>query len=85
MNSGGLRAILLNVMDDTSDVIEIPLPRREGEEERVLAWREAALVRAGYTPDDAFELAVRHDIDLHAAIDLVRRGCPSATALRILL
>ncbi len=72
-------------MDDTSDVIEIPLARREGEEERVLAWREHELIRAGYHPDDAFELACRPDVDLHGAIDLVRRGCPSSTALRILL
>lgn len=72
-------------MDDTSEVLEIPLVAREGEEERVLAWREQELVRAGYHPDDAFELACRHDIDLHAAIDLVRRGCPSSTASRILL
>lgn len=72
-------------MDDTSDVIEIPLARREGEEERVLAWRETALIRAGYDPDDAFELACRPDIDLHDAIALVARGCPSGLALRILL
>lgn len=66
-------------------ITEIPLARREGEEERVLLWRESELERAGYTPDDAFELAIRPDIDLHAAIDLLRHGCPAATALRILL
>lgn len=71
-------------MDDT-DVLEIPLARREGEEERVLAWRESELVRAGFHPDDAFELACRPDVDLHQAIDLIARGCPPATALRILL
>ena len=72
------------VMDDT-DVIEIPLARREGEEERVLAWRESELKRAGYSPDDAFELAIHPDVDLHVAIDLISRGCPSVTAVRILL
>jgi len=66
-------------------IMEIPLASREGEEERVLAWRESALVRAGYTAKDAFELACRPDIDLHTAIDLLDRGCPPATALRILL
>ena len=72
-------------MDDTSDVLEIPLARREGEEERVLAWREQELMRAGYLADDAFELACRSDIDLHDAIRLVQRGYPSSTAVRILL
>lgn len=71
-------------MDDT-DVLEIPLARREGEEERVLAWREAELMRAGFQRDDAFELACRPDVDLHQAIDLLARGCPPPTALRILL
>ena len=71
-------------MDDT-DVIEIPLARREGEEERVLAWRESELKRAGYRPDDAFALATHVDVDLHAAIDLLARGCPAATAVRILM
>jgi hypothetical protein len=71
-------------MDDT-DVLEIPLARREGEEERVLAWRESELVRAGFHPDDAFELACRPDVDLHQAIDLIARGCSPPTALRILL
>jgi hypothetical protein len=30
-------------------------------------------------------LACRPEIDLHLAIDLLRKGCPRATALRILL
>ena len=71
-------------MGDT-DVIEIPLARREGEEERVLAWRESELKRAGHSADHAFELASQPEVDLHAAIDLISRGCPSVTAVRILL
>lgn len=70
---------------EESDVIEVALASREGEEERVLAWRESVLERAGFSPRDAFELAIRPDIDLHTAVDLVRRGCPPATACRILL
>ena len=70
---------------EESDVIEVPLASREGEEERVLAWRESELERAGFSGRDAFELAIRPDIDLHAAIDLVRRGYPPATACRILI
>jgi hypothetical protein len=43
------------------------------------------LQRAGYGPDAAAELASRHDVDLHHAIDLVEQGCPEDIALRILL
>ena len=70
---------------EESDVIEVALASREGEEERVLAWRESELERAGFSGRDAFELAIRPDIDLHSADDLVRRGCPPATACRILI
>lgn len=70
---------------EESDVIAVPLASREGEEERVLAWRESELERAGFSGHDAFELAIRPDIDLHTAVALVRRGCPPAIACRILL
>jgi hypothetical protein len=49
------------------------------------AWRAEALERAGYLRAEAAEIAARHDIDLHMAIDLLVRGCPSPLALRILL
>ena len=48
-------------------------------------WRLDELVRAGYEPWDALVLSRRPEIDLHAAIDLVRHGCPSRTAVRILI
>jgi hypothetical protein len=48
-------------------------------------WRAEALARAGYGPEGAALLAARLDIDLHAAIDLLRRGCPEQLALDILL
>jgi hypothetical protein len=51
----------------------------------VRCWRYAELLRAGFEDDDAIELAFHHDIDLHEATGLVRRGCPSSTAVRILL
>jgi hypothetical protein len=57
----------------------------ETEEERVLRWRLEQLDRAGYDAGTALLVASQHDVDLHAATDLVRRGCPPATALRILL
>lgn len=55
------------------------------EAEDVLRWRFRALVAAGYELEAAAVLASRVDVDLHRACDLVQRGCPAATALRILL
>jgi hypothetical protein len=57
----------------------------ESEEDRVLEWREKELLRAGYPSTAALKLARRHDIDLHQAVDLVRRGCDPELAVRILL
>jgi hypothetical protein len=51
----------------------------------VLAWRFDALCRTGYDLETAARLATRVDVDLHDAVSLVSRGCPPATALRILL
>lgn len=51
----------------------------------VLEWRIDTLLKAGFTAEDAFDLAFSKHVDLHAAVGLVRRGCPQATALRILL
>ena len=53
--------------------------------ERVLRWRVGQLRRGGYPDELAAELAARSDIDLHSAIELVRRGCPPETATRILV
>ena len=64
-------------------VIETPI--HETEDERVARWRLEQLTRAGYEETAALVLADLGDIDLHLAIDLVRQGCPSDTALRILL
>jgi hypothetical protein len=49
----------------------------ETESERIERWRAEELERAGY--------AVRPDIDLHLAVDLLGRGCPPDLALKILL
>ena len=56
----------------------------ETELERIERWRLEMLERAGYSRDAAEELASRHDVDLHAAIDLVEHGCAEDVALRIL-
>jgi hypothetical protein len=55
------------------------------EMERIERWRAEELERAGYQPRAAGRLAVRHDVDLHLATDLLKRGCPPELALRILL
>jgi len=49
----------------------------------VQRWRFDELLRAGYAVEDALELALHLDVDLHRAVDLVRSGCPSGTAVRI--
>jgi hypothetical protein len=57
----------------------------ETEDERVARWRLDQLLRAGYDDTAALVLAELSHVDLHVAVDLVRRGCPSGTALRILV
>ena len=51
--------------------------------DQVESWRHDALQRAGYNRESALVLAASHDVDLHQAVDLVRRGCPSGTAVSI--
>ena len=53
--------------------------------ERIERWRVDELERAGFEPRAAGRLAVRHDVDLHTATDLLERGCPPELALKILL
>jgi hypothetical protein len=48
-------------------------------------WRAEELERAGYPAENAAQIAARHDIDLHRAVDLLRVGCPLELALRIVL
>ena len=50
----------------------------------VLTWRFNQLKLAGYEEAAAGELASRADVDLHVALDLLKRGCPQALALDIL-
>ena len=55
------------------------------EVDRVEQWRHEALERAGYDPESALVLAASHDVDLHLAVDLLKRGCTIDLALQILL
>jgi hypothetical protein len=57
----------------------------ESEAEAILRWRFEELVRSGYDIGSALVLASHVEVDLHVATDLAARGCPTDTALRILL
>jgi len=57
----------------------------ESEAEKVERWRAEALEKVGYDLVSATQLAARHDVDLHQAVELVEAGCPTELALRILL
>ena len=52
---------------------------------RVFDWRFAELVRAGYSPDQAWLLASASEVDVRLAERLLSEGCPPETAQRILL
>ncbi|HWB55501.1 MAG TPA: hypothetical protein VG479_01025 [Gaiellaceae bacterium] len=49
------------------------------------AWRMEELERAGYALAHAEQLADLTYVDLHLATGLLRQGCPSELALRILV
>ena len=51
----------------------------------VQIWRAEQLELAGYGAGAAAQLAARHDVDLHGAIELLSGGCPAELALKILL
>ena len=57
----------------------------ETEAEKVERWRAEALEKVGYDAASAMQLAARHDVDLHRAVELVEAGCDPELALRILL
>ena len=69
--------------EETRRPPRVATPRRG--EEAVVRWRLAQLLRAGYDRADAERLALRTEVDLHFAINLVGRGCPPLIAQRILL
>jgi hypothetical protein len=57
---------------------------RPTEQELVERWRAEELERAGYPEDVAAELAMRSDVDLHRAVELLRNGCSPELAADIL-
>ena len=54
------------------------------EQELVERWRAQELERAGFPEDVAAELAMRNDVDLHRAIELIEKGCSAELAAEIL-
>lgn len=54
------------------------------DEAKTMSWRLETLLKAGYALAQA-ELLADSDVDLHQAVELVERGCPPATAARILV
>ncbi len=57
----------------------------QSETDRIQQWRHEELERAGYDPESALVLAASNDVDLHSAVNLLRRGCSVDLALQILL
>ena len=55
------------------------------ETQLVEAWRAEQLEMAGYGAQAAAELAMRQDVDLHVATELLTQGCSADLALKILL
>jgi hypothetical protein len=49
-----------------------------------VAWREARLRLAGFDSETASKLARDDEVDLHAVLELIDRGCPPHLAARIL-
>jgi hypothetical protein len=54
-------------------------------DDQVVAWRREQLRRAGCRRFEAEVLARELGVDLHEAVELLERGCPSRIALNILL
>jgi hypothetical protein len=50
----------------------------------IASWRYQRLRRAGLDANPAEVLSHDSDVDLHALIELVERGCPPELAARIL-
>ena len=75
-------AVYPHIVEDTQDIQDEVTGKIGGEP--VFRWRLERLEQAGYDPCSALELAGRHDVDLHVALDLRTRGCPADTAVRIL-
>jgi len=61
------------------------LLRARATDDEVVSWRREQLRRAGCRRFEAEVLARELKVDLHEAVELLERGCPSRIALKILL
>ena len=50
----------------------------------VITWRRCRLLESGFPQELAQRLAATPDVDVHALLQLVDRGCPPHLAARIL-
>ena len=64
--------------------VEVTYEPLGGESDKVVCWRLEVLAAAGF-PVDLAEVLAESTVDLHEAVELVRRGCPHDLAVRILL
>jgi hypothetical protein len=56
----------------------------QSEREKIAGWRLHVLVEAGY-PVHLAERLAHSEVDLHRAVELVKRGCDATVAAEILL
>jgi hypothetical protein len=55
------------------------------ERDKVVSWRAAQLLEAGYDPRTAEKIAQRCQIDLHRACEMLSQGCEPELAAKILV
>lgn len=60
------------------------VPFLETEQDRIEGWRLHVLLEADYPQTIAEHLAKGFTVDLHKAVDLLKRGCPPDLAREIL-
>ena len=68
-----------------SEAVTTAEQQHEAVDTVVFAWRYTSLMHAGFPPEQAWKLANNAGVDVRLAERLLARGCPTATAVRILL
>jgi hypothetical protein len=68
----------------TNSLYGIPAPPARSPSAEVVRWRWERLSAAGFDDRLARALAGEGDVDLHALLDLVDKGCPPHLAARIM-
>jgi hypothetical protein len=60
-----------------------PASLASGQPSRWIGWRKQRLRTAGFSPGLAHRLACDRQVDLHAVLELIDRGCRPDLAARI--